>query len=326
MEGDGMIRLKIGALVVLLFVPVFFTLSAAAEKYPSDPLNYIVCFNPGGESDITARIQENPLKKYFTEGVVISYKIGGGGSVGWSELIGSKPDGYTIAGFNLPHIVLQPLTRGRAGYETLDLKPVYFFVSTPNILVVRNDSPFKTLKDLVGYAKEHPGVITAGGSGSSSANEMGVILLNKAAGIRITYIPFTGSGAAVPALLGGHVGALMAYSTMAVQYGDKFRPLAIMSEERMDVLPDVPTFKELGYGIVEGAYRGVAAPPGTPDDRVGYLADAFDKLMREPGIIEKLNENGFKSEFMGPEASASLVKKKMEDYKILLDELGMLKK
>jgi len=317
---------RISAVLTLLFLSVCLPLSVVAANYPDEALNYIICFNPGGESDITARIQEAPLKKFFPEGVVISYKIGGGGSVGWSELVGSKPDGYTIAGFNLPHIVLQPLTRGNAGYETKALKPIYFFQSTPNILVVRNDSPYKTLKDLLDYAKEHPGVVTAGGSGSSSANEMGVLLLNKAAGVKITYIPFTGSGAATPALLGGHVGALMTYSTMAVQYQDKFRPLAIMSEERMEVLPDVPTFKELGYDLVEGAYRGAAAPPETPDDKVKYLADSFDKLMKEPDVLKKMKENGFKSEFLGPEASAALIDKKVQEYKELLGELGLLKK
>ena len=317
---------RIAAVLVVLLCAGSFPLAAMAKDYPSDPLNYILCFNPGGETDITARIQEGPLKKYFPEGIVISYKVGGGGSVGWSELVSSKPDGYTVAGFNLPHIVLQPLTRGNAGYKTEELKPVYFFQSTPNILVVRNDSPFQTLKDLIDFAKEHPGVITSGGSGSSSANEMGVLLLNKAAGIKITYIPFTGSGAATPALLGGHVGSLMTYSTMAIQYKDKFRPLAIMSEERMDVLPDVPTFKELGYDIVEGAYRGAAAPPATPDDKVQYLADSFEKVMKEPDVMKKMKENGFKSEFIGPAASAELIKKKVEEYKILLGELGMLKK
>ena len=324
--GKRMKVFKFSALLMFLLAAGLLPLSALAEKYPSESLNYIICFNPGGESDITARIQEAPLKKYFPDGLVISYKIGGGGSVGWSELVGSKPDGYTIAGFNLPHIVLQPLTRGNAGYETLDLKPIYYFQSTPNILVVRNDSPFNTLKDLIDYAKEHPGVVTAGGSGSSSANEMGVLLLNKAADIKITYIPFTGSGAATPALLGGHVGSLMTYSPMAVQYKDKFRPLAIMAEERMDVLPDVPTFKELGYDIVEGAYRGAAAPPGTPDDVIAYLADSFEKVMKEPEVLKKMQENGFKSEFLGPEASTELVTKKIEEYKVLLGELGMLKK
>lgn len=319
-------ELKIGLLIMVFAAVALSPSPLLADQFPSDPLNYILCFNPGGETDITARIQEAPLKKYFPEGVVISYKTGGGGSVGWSELVSSKPDGYTIAGFNLPHIVLQPLTRGNAGYETQDLKPIYFFQSTPNLLMVRNDSPFKTLKDLIDYAKEHPGVVTAGGSGSSSANDLGVQLLNKAAGIKITYIPFTGTGAAVPALLGGHVGALMTYSPMAVQYQGKFRPLAIMSDERMEVMPDVPTFKELGYDIVEGAYRGVAAPPGTPDDRIQYLADSFEKVMKEPAVLAKMKENGFKSEFMGPAASAAMIEKKMADYKILLGELGLLKK
>lgn len=310
------------ALVALALSPW----SVWAEKYPDAPLTYIVCFNPGGESDITARIQEAPLKKAFGQDVVITYKIGGGGSVGWAELIQSKPDGYTISGDNLPHIILQPLTRGNAGYKTLDLKQVYMFESTPNILVVRQDSEFKTLKDLLDYAKEHPGVVTAGGSGSSSANELGTVMLNKAAGVKLTYIPFSGSGAAVPALLGGHVGSLMTYSTMAVRYKDKFRPLAIMSEERMAVLPDVPTFKELGFDLVEGAYRGVAAPPGTPDDRVKFLADTFDKVMKDPEVIKKMNENGFKIEAMGPAAATAFVKKKMVEYKALLTEMGLIKK
>ncbi len=304
----------------------FFLVPAQADEYPSKPLTYIICFNPGGESDITARIQEQPLQKHYKEGVVITYKKGGGGSVGWSELIKSKADGYTIAGDNLPHIILQPLTRGNAGYNTLDLKQIYLFESTPNILVVRKDSPFKSLKELIAYAKEKPGAMTVGGSGSSSANDLGTQMLNKAAGIKLTYIPFTGSGAAVPSLLGGHVGALMTYSTMAVRYSGDFRPLAIMSEERMSVLPDVPTFKELGFDLVEGAYRGVAAPPGTPDDIVKKIAGIFDSVMKEPGVIKKMDENGFKIEKMGPEASTAFVKKKMAEYKVLVEEMGLKKK
>lgn len=317
-------RLALAATVgmaVLLFIT-----PAMAADYPSKSLNYIICFNPGGESDITARIQELPLKKYYKDGVVISYKIGGGGSVGWSELVSSKPDGYTLAGHNLPHIILQPLQRGNAGYNTLDLKSVYIFESTPNTLLVLQDSPYKTLKDLIAAAKEKPGALTLGGSGSGSANELGTIMLNKAAGIKTTYIPFTGSGAAVPSLLGGHVTALMSYSTMAVQHKGKFRPLAIMSDERMSVLPDVPTFKELGYDLVEGAYRGVAAPPGTPDDIVKKAADIFENVMKDPGVVKKMDENGFKIERMGPAASTAFVKKRMVLYKDLMTEMGLIKK
>lgn len=304
-----------------------FSAPSLAE-FPDKPLTYIMAFNPGGESDITARIQEEPLEKVLGQDVNVVYKIGGGGSVGWSELVNStKPDGYTFAGHNLPHIVLQPLERGDAGYQTLDLKSIYFFESTPDLLVVRQDSPFKTLKDFIDYAKSQPpGVVTVGGSGSSTANDLGTTMLNKAADIKLTYIPFSGSGAAVPALLGGHVTALMTYSTMGVQYKDKFRALAIASEDRMDVLGDVPTFKELGYEVVEGAYRGVAAPPGTPDDRVKVLADAFEKVMNDPAVKQKMDENGFKIEYMGPEESLELVKKKMVEYKALMTEMGRLKK
>ena len=312
-----------------LLVGLALTISpllAGAAGYPSKPLTYMICFNPGGESDITARIQESALKKYYGQEVVITYKIGGGGSVCWSELVQSKPDGYTIAGHNLPHIVLQPLERGKAGYNTLDLKNIYIFESTPDLLVVRQDSPFKTLKDFIDYAKQHPGVVTVGGSGSNTANDLGTAELNKAAGIKLTYVPFSGSGAAVPALLGSHVTALMTYSTMGVQYKDKFRSLAIASEERMSVLPDVPTFKELDYNVVEGAYRGVAAPPGTPDDIVNHLAAVFEKVMKDPAVAKKMDENGFKTEFMGPQASLDLVKKKMVEYEAIMKELGRMKK
>jgi len=315
------------ALAAIVAIAVLLPITPVmAEDYPNKPLTYIVCFNPGGETDITARIQEPVLKKYYKEGVVISYKIGGGGSVGWSELVSSKPDGYTLSGHNLPHIILQPMLRGNAGYKTLDIKSVYIFETTPNILVVRQDSPYKTLKDFIAAAKAKPGTLTLGGSGSNTANNLGAIMLDKAAGIKTIYIPFSGSGPVVPALLGGHVTGLMTYSTMAVQQREKFRPLAIMSEERMSVLPDVPTFKELGFDLVEGAYRGVAAPPGTPDDIVAKAAAIYEKVMQDPGVIKKMDENGFKIERMGPKASTELIKKRMVLYKEMMLEMGLLKK
>ncbi|MEW6334582.1 MAG: tripartite tricarboxylate transporter substrate binding protein [Thermodesulfobacteriota bacterium] len=299
----------------------------AAEKFPGKRIIYNICFNPGGESDITARFQEQPLKKVLGQDISINYKIGGGGALCWAELVQSKPDGYTIAGHNLPHTILQPMEMGNAGYKTLDLKQIYFFQSTPNLLLVRNDSPYKTLKDFVEAAKKlPPGVITVGGSGTSSANDLGTTMLNKAAGIQLTYIPFGGTGSAIPALLGSHVTALMTYTPMGVQHKGRFRALAIASEKRMDVLPDVPTFKEQGYDIVEGAYRGVAAPPGTPDEIVKILAEAFDKVMRDPEVRKKMDQNGFNTEFLGPEAALALVKKKTVEYEKIMKELGRIKK
>ena len=320
-------KLTIGFIVLFAAFAMGWVGAVGAAEYPAKRLTYVICFNPGGESDITARIQEQALKKHFGQDVVITYKIGGGGAIGWSELVQGRPDGYTIAGHNLPHIALQPLEMDNAGYKTLDLKNIYMFESTPNVLMVRNDSPFKTLKDFIDYAKKNPpGVMTVGGSGTSSANDLGTTMLNKAAGIQLTYVPFGGTGSAVPALLGNHVTALMSYSPMVIQYKEKFRFLAMASEKRMDTIPDVPTFRELGYDIVEGAYRGVAAPPGTPDEIIKYLANVFDKTMKDPEVKKKMDQNGFKTEFMGPEASLALVKKKMVEYEAILKELGRLKK
>jgi len=319
-------RIAIGSIALVAILALVGVAAAGTAGFPNKRITYNICFNPGGESDITARFQEQVLKKILGVDIAINYKIGGGGALCWSELVRTKPDGYTIAGHNLPHTALQPLEMGNAGYQTLDLKQIYFFESTPNLLLVRNDSPFKTLKDFVEYAKKTPGAVTVGGSGTSSANDLGTTMLNKAAGIQLTYVPFGGTGSAIPALLGGHVTALMSYSTMGIQYAGKFRALAIASETRMDVLSDVPTFKELGYDVVEGAYRGVAAPPGTPDDVVKILADAFEKVHKDPEVRKKMDQNGFKTEFLGPEASLALVKKKMVEYEAIMKALGRIKK
>ena len=229
-------KIAAGSIVLLAAIGLLWAGAAGAADFPKKRITYNICFNPGGESDITARIQEQALKKHLGADVAIQYKIGGGGALCWSELVQSAPDGYTIAGHNLPHTILQPMEMGDAGYKTLDLKQIYMFESTPNVLMVRKDSPFQTLKDFVEYAKKNPpGVVTVGGSGTSSANDLGTTMLGKAAGIKLTYVPFGGTGSAVPALLGSHVTALMSYSPMVVQYRDKFRFLAIASEKRMDV-------------------------------------------------------------------------------------------
>ena len=188
---------------------------AAAEEYPTKQIQYVIPFDPGGESDITARLQQQPLEDVLGQSVVVSNRPGGGGAVGWSELVTStKADGYTVMGANLPHIVLQPLARDDAGFETEDIKWAYIFESTPNALVVDKDSEFQSVDDFVQAAKS--GKLTVGGSSSFSANHIGTLALAKVADIDLTYVPFSGTAAASPALLGGQVDALMTYNTEAL--------------------------------------------------------------------------------------------------------------
>ena len=316
-------------MVVLLVVGalgVMGSSSAFAASYPERPITYMIAFSPGGESDVTARLQQKYLEEDLKVKFLITYKTGGGGSVCWAELARSKPDGYTIAGVNEPHTILQPLQRTDTGYKTEDLTRIACFQYTPSILIVRKDSPFKTLQDMVEFAKKNPGVVTIGGTGTWASTHFAYLLFEKAAGIKLTYIPYAGSGATKPAILGGHVSAIVGHPTHAVELGDQIRVLAVCAEERSKALPNVPTFKELGYpGVVEGSYRGVAAPPGTPREIVERLASAFKKINFNPEFQKKMTEMGFDLLWWGPDEYNAEIQKRTEYYKKLLSDFGFKK-
>jgi tripartite-type tricarboxylate transporter receptor subunit TctC len=196
------------------------------------------------------------------------------------------------------------------------------FMSTPNILAVKKDSPYKTLDDFIKAAKEKPGAITLGGSGSNSANHLGVVRLNKLAGVKVSYVPFTGTGDAMPAFFGGHVSCLMTYTTMGVQYKNDMRVLAVATDQRFPALPDAPTFKELGYDLVEGAYRGLAVPPKTPKEIVDVLYKACHVSNTNPEFAKKMAELGFNLKNLDPAASEKLFDEKTTAYKEVLEDLA----
>ena len=289
-------------------------------EFPEKPITYTIPFNPGGESDITARLQEPELEKYLGVDVNVTHKPGGGGAVAWSDFQRTaKPDGYSIIGFNIPHIIGQPMIRKEAGYKTDGFKPIMWFHFTPNILVVRKDSDFKTLDDFIKFAKKKPFVGTVGGSGTYSANHLETIRFMKAADIDLTYVPYTGTGPVIPALMGGHIKAAMSYTPMYVNYKDKFRALAVAAEERVPAMPDVPTFKELGYDIVGGAFRGVAAPLDTPQPVVDKLAEAYTAANKI--ISKKQLDLGFVMEYATGDDAPALVEKMRAAYSDVLNDI-----
>lgn len=314
--------LSVLAIAVVMLVTTFAT-GAMSAGYPERPITYLIVFSPGGESDITARLQQKYLEEELNTKIVITYKTGGGGAVGWAELVRSKPDGYTIAGVNEPHTILQPLQRADAGYKTEELTRIAIFQYTPSALLVRKDSPFQTLKDLVEYAKKNPGVVTIGGTGTWASTHFAYFLFQRVSGVKMTYIPFAGTGSTKPALLGRHVSAIVGHPTLALELGDQVRVLAMASEQRSKAIPDAPTFKELGYeGVVEGSYRGVAAPPGTPKEIVDILAKAFKKVNDAPAFRAKMTELGFDLLWWGPEEYDRQIKERTAYYKKLLAEFG----
>ena len=182
-----------------------FTLATAtatlAGDFPSGKVDYVIPFGPGGESDVTARFQQPFFKKLFGEDLVVSYKPGGGGAVGWSQLNSMAGDGTKIMGINLPHIVIKPKT-GDVGFKTDDITSVYMFHYTPDAIVVRDDSDMKSLQDVIDYAKANPKKLTFSGSGKGTANHLAQVKFDQMAGTTTTYVSFKGTGAAVTALLG----------------------------------------------------------------------------------------------------------------------------
>ncbi|MCW9079593.1 MAG: tripartite tricarboxylate transporter substrate binding protein [Gammaproteobacteria bacterium] len=266
------------------------TYSALAE-YPEKPISYIIPFGPGGESDITARHQQPFFKEKFGQDVVISYKPGGGGAVGWAQLNSIKGDGYTIMGTNLPHIIVKPLQKD-VGFKTDDITNVYMFHYTPDALVVTKDSPFKTLQDLIDYAKENPGKLTLSGSGKGTANHLAQIRFDGMAGVKSTYVSFKGTGKAVAAVLGDQVKASWGYTSVGAKHSEQVRLLAVAMEARHPKFPDVPTFKELGFDLVSGAYRGIAVPKSTPEAVRVKLSQMIGEINADPEFRKRMENDG----------------------------------
>lgn len=297
---------------------------AAAADWPSGNVDYVIPFGPGGESDITARMQQPHFKEMFGEDLVVSYKPGGGGAVGWSQLNTMAADGSVIMGVNLPHIVIQP-QQGDVGYKTEDLVVVHMFHYTPDAIVVRADSPFRSLQDLIDFAKANPKRVTFAGSGKGSANHLAQVTFDRLAGVQTTYVAFKGTGAAATALLGDQVMAEWGYTTVGAKQGDAVRMLAVAMEERHSAYPDVPTFRELGFDIVSGAYRGVAVPKSAPEAVRRAVADAIQKINAREDFRKQMIDGGFAllDVAYGPAMDAFMAEK-AEGYIAAAREAGII--
>jgi tripartite-type tricarboxylate transporter receptor subunit TctC len=280
------------ALLALAAVATAVVPTGSALAYPDKPVQYIIAFAPGGESDITARMQAQVFSQKYKQQMIVINRPGAGGGLVWSQLNGLPADGYTVAGVNLPHIFLQPL-EGNVQYKTDDIAPVFFFQYTADAIVVPESSPLKSYQDLVKAARAEPEKITLAGSGTFSANHMAHERLNKLAAIKTTYVPFKGTGDLVSSVQGGHVSGAMSYLPFAIQQKGKMRPLVIATEKRHPAFPDVPTFRELGINWVDGAYRGIAVPRSTPREIQKQVSDMMLSLNQEPVTRRKLTDDGY---------------------------------
>jgi tripartite-type tricarboxylate transporter receptor subunit TctC len=301
----------------LLLVTNLQTVWGQSQSFPVRPITYWVAYDRGGPSDVEARQQQPYLEKILGQKITIDYKLGGGGAVAWTELAKAKPDGYVVCGFNIPTSILQPLQKD-VGYKIDQLTPVAVFSRTPVVLVVPPKSRYKILSDLIDAAKEDPGAVTVGGSGYFTVFHLSMFLLEKNAKVRMNFVPYTGTASTMTALLDGTTAFALVGSNDVIKLKDKVRILALATEQRMPEFPNVPTFKEQGFDIIESVDRGVAVPSGTPKEIVEKLGAAFIQIAKLPEIQEEMKKEGFIPLAMGPEETGGYIEKLIPHYKAIL--------
>lgn len=304
---------------------LFAVSTTSAQNCPEKNLHYWQAFPPGGESDIVARHQQLVLKKKCPSiETVIQYKAGAGGGLLWAQMNALPGDGLNIVGVNLPHIVLQPM-EGQVQYKTEDVAPVFWFHYTPDALVVRESSPIKSFQDFLRTAKEGSGKVTLGGSGLNSANHAAHERLDASFGVKTTYVPFKGTGDMVPSLLGGHIDGAMSFTAFAINNKSTVRALAVAMDKRHPLLPDVPTFRELGVDWVDGAYRGIGMPKSTPAELRRRMSDLWAALNSDPEMKELAAKSGFELVFVGVDQMDGFMKERIRSYTDVAKRMGLAK-
>lgn len=300
---------------------------AQAVQCPDKNVMYWQAFPPGGESDLSARHQQLVLhKKCPNVETVIQYKAGAGGALMWTQMNQLPADGLNVVGVNLPHIVFQPI-QGDVQYKTADVTPVFWFHFTPDILVVNAKSPIRNFKEFVEYAKQNPGKISLGGSGQGSANHAAHERLDAVFGIKTLYVPFKGTGDMAVSVLGAQVDGAMTYVPFAIANKDKgVRPIAVAMEKRHPLMPDVPTFRELGVDWVDGAYRGIGVPKSTTPEQRKKLSDLWRALNNDAEMKDLAAKNGFELVNVGVEEMEPFMKEKSKLYTEGAQRMGLGKK
>jgi tripartite-type tricarboxylate transporter receptor subunit TctC len=300
--------------------------TAFAQPCLEKNLQYWQAFPPGGESDLSARHQQAVLrKKCAAIETIVQYKAGAGGALMWSQMNSLPGDGFNVVGINLPHIVFQPI-EGQVQYKTADITPVFWFHYTPDTLVVPTSSAIKNFAEFIEAAKKDPGKLSLGGSGLNSANHAAHERLNAAFGIKTIYVPFKGTGDMTTSVLGGQVDGAMTYVPFVVANKSRVRPLAVAMDKRHPLIPDVPTFKELGVNWVDGAYRGIGVPKSTPPEQRKRLSDLWMALNSDAEMKDLAAKNGFELVNVGLEQMDAFMKERTQLYTEGAARLGLGKK
>lgn len=302
---------------------------AAVKAFvPERPITMIVPTSAGGAGDLLSRTIEKVWSKYCPQPLVIINKAGSNGVEGSLFVAHAKPDGYTMtSGYGSGWDTVSPHMVAPVKYDGFkDLIPVARITMQPVYIVVPSNSPFKTMKEVVEWAKKENKPITAAAGNAMTSQTIILLALGKAAGVEIVPVPHPGGGPAMTTLIGGNTVIGSGHSSeIAGPIKDKrIRAIAIASTERDKILPDVPTLKEQGYNVAAtGTMKGIALPPGTPKEIIDYYADLFKKICEDPEFIKTMGNMMQPVNYQGPADFAKTTRQEFDNYGKMAKEFGL---
>jgi len=319
-------RIQWLSLTVVLFFGLSLAQAWAAEKpkdYPNKAVTIQIGFGAGGSSDVGVRLLAESLKKIIGQPVLAENKPGAGSQVMLTDFKNNaKPDGYTMALINIPQIQTIVFDSSRKSlFSMKDFQPVANHVQDPGAILVRKESPYKTLEDLLNDAKARPGQVSASTTGIGSDDHLAVLDTERMAKVKFNIIHLKDTPTALTRALGGHTDANfdnIGGFLPSVESG-LARILAVMMDQRYTDLPNVPTFKERGYDLVSSSTRGYVFPAGTPMEIVRYMEQSIKKAMQDPEHVEKMKKAGLTLKFMGVDEFSKFLDSQNDRAKQLIE-------
>jgi tripartite-type tricarboxylate transporter receptor subunit TctC len=299
------------------------------SKYPIKPITVIVPFSAGGGLDLTARALGNLAPKYMGQSLVVVNKTGGAGAIGYNEVAGANPDGYTVGIVSSDMLLLSIYGSGKYEYLTA-LEPLVQVVSVPMILVVKADQPWENLNDLTTYARQHPRQLKFGHSGIGSFPHVLGEMFAHESGIEVEQVPFSGGSESTTALLGGHVQFIFTTPTLIKEHikNGTLRTLATTSQQRMTdpLFAPIPTLKEQGVKITLTNWFGIAVPKETSAKIKNELAEGFRAMINDPQFQSNMDNISLPVEYLGPKESQAKWIADSQTMAKALNETGVLER
>src|ERR1051326_2743981 len=299
---------------------------AFAETYPSRTIRIIVPTPAGGPVDTMARVITNALPPILGQPVVVENRAGAGNTLGSKAAATADPDGYTLIYTAASGLIMGPMLRSTAGYSSSDFAPIAIVSEQPMVLVAHPSAPFKTVPELVAYAKANPGKLNYSTGGAGTLPHLAAELFKSLTSTQITHVPYKGGGPALADVVAGQVP--ITFDTIGTSLGfirdGKLRALAMVAPQRMAELPDVPTMPELGYPtLVTGAWTALLAPKATPPEIVARLNAAVNEALKEPAMLETFKRLGAQTRGGPPDALATVIAADSAKWGPIVKALGL---